>query len=71
MTHRYGNVWDAVECAAYDLLVTVDKHCREHRVRGGAHWVTGGEQGEGRSTLGEGGAQGEGRSTLGEGRGTG
>ena len=42
MTHRYGNMWDAVECAAYDLLVTVDKHCREHRVRGGAHWVRGG-----------------------------
>ena len=42
MTHRYGNMWDAVECAAYDLLATVDKHCREHRVRGGAHWVRGG-----------------------------
>lgn len=35
MTHRYGNVWDAVECAAHDFLAAVDKHCREHRVRGG------------------------------------
>lgn len=35
MTHRYGNMWDAVECAAHDFLAAVDKHCREHRVRGG------------------------------------